>query len=627
MEYLEHGQHFAGSLIATLRNLNPSPEWLNTALRAAGDSRTIEEVCDFTGWSTYHQFRALLEAIADVLGGEEAFAKMGDALVSSPTEIHSLMTALGSPDAIFAEIVGAGGMSVAPVVSVTGEAVGPREWVFRNAFKEGFEPFKTYCAFSRGMWLVVPTVLGLTAYVEEEQCECDGAPYCQFRVRWDVRETASTASLEAKIQALETQLAAQQRTVNELNSGESLSAVLEHIVDSAAGTVIVPWLILALPEIDALTREVYARGLSQDAAEDIVRQLEDDECDEDASRLVVQVASTRRHYGQLIAVNPGGRFFPQQVSLLHAYAGLAAAALDSATALEDSRRQAETAHVLLDLSVALAHITSTSEMAATLAAAVPAVTGCDRSIVALRDPKTNDVRAASAFGFSESVTKWLLSLDIPLPNVTDGEVALYGEREAADSDMLRDIMRRTGIIAFAVIPIVVDLDIAGLVVAGVANRSQRFRDGTELRSRLRGLAGQAATAVRNARLLDQVQHKALHDSLTGLANRELIFGQAEQMLARSRRNNTPTTALFIDLDGFKSVNDAFGHDAGDELIEIVSKRLVDLLRSNDTLGRFGGDEFVALLEDDRGAGSEVAAQRILDALRQPVVLGGPTAKQ
>jgi diguanylate cyclase (GGDEF)-like protein len=109
----------------------------------------------------------------------------------------------------------------------------------------------------------------------------------------------------------------------------------------------------------------------------------------------------------------------------------------------------------------------------------------------------------------------------------------------------------------------------------------------------------------------------LHDALTGLPNRALIMDRAEGMLARARRDGTTPAAMFIDLDGFKAVNDTFGHPVGDELLRAVAGRIGGVLRESDTIGRLGGDEFVVLVEGE----PELVARRILAALREPFDLG------
>ena len=120
----------------------------------------------------------------------------------------------------------------------------------------------------------------------------------------------------------------------------------------------------------------------------------------------------------------------------------------------------------------------------------------------------------------------------------------------------------------------------------------------------------------------ELHHQALHDGLTGLPNRALIMDRVEYALARSRRSDSPVAVMFLDLDGFKDINDSFGHDAGDQLLRAVSDRLTDVLRTSDTVGRLGGDEFVVVVEGDSlDAGPEALAERIREALAVPFRLG------
>ena len=125
----------------------------------------------------------------------------------------------------------------------------------------------------------------------------------------------------------------------------------------------------------------------------------------------------------------------------------------------------------------------------------------------------------------------------------------------------------------------------------------------------------------------ELRHQALHDGLTGLPNRALALDRANQMLARARRRRAPAAALHIDLDGFKHINDTFGHLAGDELLRIVAARLRGIVREYDTAARIGGDEFVVLTEGSSlDAGPELVAERLLEVLRVPYELGGNTER-
>jgi diguanylate cyclase (GGDEF)-like protein len=126
----------------------------------------------------------------------------------------------------------------------------------------------------------------------------------------------------------------------------------------------------------------------------------------------------------------------------------------------------------------------------------------------------------------------------------------------------------------------------------------------------------------------ELRHQALHDALTGLPNRVLALDRAEQMLARARRRQIPVAALYVDIDGFKHVNDTFGHAAGDELLRVLAMRLSGAIREGDTAARLGGDEFVILVEGSTlDAGPELVAERLLEVLRQPYDMNDQFGRQ
>ena len=119
-----------------------------------------------------------------------------------------------------------------------------------------------------------------------------------------------------------------------------------------------------------------------------------------------------------------------------------------------------------------------------------------------------------------------------------------------------------------------------------------------------------------------LQRQVLHDSLTGLANRDLFADRIEHALARRSSGTCSTAVLFLDLDGFKAVNDTFGHQAGDLFLVEIAVRLRSCLRSADTCARLGGDEFAILLEESSVEAAAEVADRILAAFRPPVSIGG-----
>ena len=135
----------------------------------------------------------------------------------------------------------------------------------------------------------------------------------------------------------------------------------------------------------------------------------------------------------------------------------------------------------------------------------------------------------------------------------------------------------------------------------------------------RTLADEAAMALDNARLVEELRHQAFHDNLTGLANRGLFGDRVEHALARTARTGASIAVLFLDLDDFKTVNDRFGHAGGDELLRVVSGRIVEVLRPGDTAARLGGDEFAVLIEDLAGpADARFVADRLIATVRAPI---------
>ena len=121
----------------------------------------------------------------------------------------------------------------------------------------------------------------------------------------------------------------------------------------------------------------------------------------------------------------------------------------------------------------------------------------------------------------------------------------------------------------------------------------------------------------------QLTHQAFHDPLTGLANRVLFLDRVSHALALVRRHDQMLAVLFVDLDGFKTINDSLGHAAGDRLLAVVASRLQTCVRTSDTVARLGGDEFALLIEDatDDHAASEVA-DRVAASVRHPILVEG-----
>ncbi len=133
-----------------------------------------------------------------------------------------------------------------------------------------------------------------------------------------------------------------------------------------------------------------------------------------------------------------------------------------------------------------------------------------------------------------------------------------------------------------------------------------------------GFVGMTRDITEQKTLETRLEHQAFHDSLTGLANRVLFMNRLEHALVRIDRREEPMAVLFMDLDNFKVINDSLGHEVGDRLLVGVSRRLKECVRPEDTVARFGGDEFVILLEGIMDlSGATRVADRITEVLTAP----------
>ena len=138
---------------------------------------------------------------------------------------------------------------------------------------------------------------------------------------------------------------------------------------------------------------------------------------------------------------------------------------------------------------------------------------------------------------------------------------------------------------------------------------------------VRAVANTLTVALARLRDEAQMRHDAVHDPLTHLANRILLRDRLEQARARAAREGGETGVLYVDLDGFKAINDTHGHGAGDAVLVEFGARLTSAVRPADTVARVGGDEFVVVCDQIDDAAVRSLATRLQDAIRPPVAVG------
>jgi len=628
-------RHFSGvhvrMVVEYLRD-HRGPDVLHRVLKRASETRPVDVLLDDTVWASYDEIRSLFEATAEVLGGPAALteAALATPVASgSSVEMAHTLHEMGSPDSLLEAAFDTGvDLGLSTIRRRSGERVGSGEWLLHEWFTDGFESFREFCAFSAGLQSLMPRLFGIsTGESVEESCCCDGADVCTFRLKWSEGERSQRERdyFEVRSRLLESRLETLQQTVAGLVSAPDPDAGLALVIDALSRAVYAQSYVLVTDPDQPVRPRLVGRGLSDEAAGVVGAELFTAEGRAARGRLCAEVVSNRTRYGWLAAIDPGGRgYLRHDEEVIGSYAALAAAALDAASAveateraLEEARRQATTSATLLDLSKELAGMREPEQMASYLAQAVRLVVDCDSSLVFLAD---GEIEIAAVDGFPEPVAAALLRRRLPMSGLAPlGRSLRYLDAaEAASLCSAYGLPADQVPVATASLPMVANDQVLGALVVSVTTEPDRLRENADLSDLLEGIAGQGAVALANARLLGRIRYQALHDELTGLGNRALLIDTLDKALDRARQLDAAVAAMFIDLDGFKQINDTLGHAAGDELLAQLGSRLQGVLRSGDIVGRIGGDEFVAVLEGRcLEGGPEAIAERVMAEVRRP----------
>jgi diguanylate cyclase (GGDEF)-like protein len=615
---------------------------VHAVLETAGSRRDVAFLQNTDNWVSLDEAVALLEAGVEVSGDPDFARRAGAETVRqhAGTQVATLLRSLGSPEAVLAGITTAAA-KFSTVTDMEAIETGPGRAVVRAVARPGFERSPLHCDWARGLLSTPCELFGLPpARVEESECQARGGSECRYTVSWD-RELAEAAAdpehrmraLEAQVVAMSERLESAYATASDLVSPDDLETVLARIVERAANAVRAPSYVLAVrveAESDGEVH-VFSDGVPSDEAQRIATVVLSSEEPED-TMLCVDVASSRRDYGRLVAIHPAGMsFFPQERQLLALYGKHAAAVLDTAVALREASRRHDNVSALLSLSQALARAGTTEEVAGKLTAAVVDVVDCDIATMWVWDEDAGRVCRKggssdsddSADGRREAIglrdTPYLTRMvSDPRPMFFEGDV---------DDAYLEAIMTDAHLVALAVVPIIAREVFLGLLTVGVEHGPQRLRSSPELLEKLIGVAALAAPALQNGRLIDELGRQVVHDSLTGVLNRTGFGRSVEAVLAEATDRRARAGLLFVDLDGFKRLNDEHGHQVGDDLLREVAERLRGSLRGGDTVARLGGDEFAVVLPRVTQPGEvHAAALRVHAAFAEPFAVRGVTMR-
>jgi diguanylate cyclase (GGDEF)-like protein len=635
--------HFSCSMSAVLLarvHAYGGDEAVAELLRVAGSPRTPGYLLDITNWISFDEAVALWTAGAQVthhphfaraVGGDAA-----DRLTASP--VAALLRSLGSPENVYRQIA-----TTASKFSVVAELgavdTGPGFAEIAAWAAPGFVRNPQHCDWTSGLLTGTTVLFGLPkATVVHEECQAYGAERCLYKVRWDADQARAVADASGQVGALRQQLEAMRErlrsifaTASDLIATDDIDDVLARITDRAADEVRAPRYLLAVTLTPGGEVHCHHKGFSEEEAASYAAQvLERHPAAQPESWLVVPVASDRRDYGRLMAVNhPNQRFFEQERELLQVYARYAASALDGATALLEAQRRYDQSAALLDLARALATAGTSREVALRLADAVPAVVDCDRVGVHLWDPTQGALVQQAVHRTGQPTEEDAVTSRAPTPggplermlNNPTGE-PMFIDAENGDP-LMRELYARLGAVATIVVPLATPDALLGVLTVSVTTGPERLKPSPDLIDRLSGVAAQGTTALQNGALVDQITHQAMHDQLTGLANRLQFTDELRSAINRARQRHDSLTLFYIDLDGFKPVNDEFGHEIGDQLLIAVGKRLKACTRSDDTVARLGGDEFAVLIDSETSAAdADAVVGRLARVFADPFQIDG-----
>jgi diguanylate cyclase (GGDEF)-like protein len=635
------GNHFSCSLSAVLLACvkdAAGPEGVKKLLELSGSERSPEYLTDLSNWISYEEALALWRAGREIthhpqfprLVGETAAKRLN----ASP--VAALLRSLGSTEACYRQITVMATKFSAVATFAAGEIrPGYAELIATSA--EGFPRNADHCAWTCGLLTQNPVLFGMPpATVTHEECEAFGASRCRYLVTWDVPDSDAETGRSEMVDSLREQLDAMRErlhsmfaTASDLIGAEDIGDVLARITDRAAIEVRAPRYLLAVRTAAGGEVHCHHKGFDDEEAREYAAQiLERHPASFPDSWLVVPVRSKREDYGCLLAMNEqGGGFFPQERELFQVYARYAASALDGATALLEAKRRYDQSSALLNLARALAEAGTSGEVARRLADAVPVVVDCDRVDVCLWDAVSGQLVTAPTHDDEQAgliPPTWTPIPGGPLESLlSDPRPDPIFVNSTQGDERLREVLNATGAVAMIGVPLTAPDSLLGLLIVSVASDPDRLQPSHDLLDRLSGVAAQATIALQNGRLVDQITHQALHDQLTGLANRLKFTDRLRNAIRTAGKREETVTVFYIDLDGFKPVNDEFGHEVGDQVLALVGERITGRVRATDVVARLGGDEFAVLIDGETAPDdAELVTGRLTQAFAKPFVVDG-----
>jgi diguanylate cyclase (GGDEF)-like protein len=592
-------------------------------LERAGASAGREAYLDKRRWWSYQTKISLFAAAADVLGDDHVGLGVAEAALahSVGTAERLALSMTGGPGRLL-RLIAKAGAKFSTVSDFRALRVTRGAAVLEYRLHDGHRPSRFDCDYTLGLLIQAPVVFGLPpASVTHRSCQVRGAAACRYEVKWRPSRTRwapwrrGIARDDVLESAMLGQLRQLQTTVAELVAAHDPAVALATVADRAGYAVNAHAFLLVAGPADAPS-QVHGFGLS--AAELEGYTLDPATPLPGPGRLVARIASGQHDYGYLVAF--GHDFFDSDRELLDAYANLAAVTLDTLSAVATAAARQRTAESLLELSSALTRARSRTEVAEVAVVAAHAMMSADRASVLLLDDDAT-MRIAAHVGWPPEFAGRLAALTVTAAD-TDYVATLLNRPDLpqihdrrSEDPFIRRVLDEFELDSMVVVGIALPGQLFGMIVASFAG-PQSAAVGRRFVVDMAGAANQAATVLRGLELREQMWRQAHLDPLTGVPNRRAFMTALTDALVADG------ALLFIDLDGFKAVNDSLGHAAGDHLLTVVADRLSATIGDGDLLARLAGDEFVVLaggVHDTTGLAR--LADRLKSAFDEPVLLG------
>lgn len=602
-------------------------EALDQLLNDSGLTREVLSPNFANEWRSSAELNAALGAAASLTKDPGIGRRVGEQTFYDLPDAHPFLQGAGSVTAAVVEGVALGNRSRINNPFEVVEATNNSVTIGGHGSSDG----SVSCGIAAGFWSLIPSLFNAVGSVVEPRCENRGDSYCEYHVRWEFPTTPRPGQglvVEDRRESLVRRYEQMHAMATQFANAANLADLLPVIAAQAASVVSAPFAIVAVqPAAEVGLWNIAGYGISKKRAEQIVASYsETGSLPTDAAYIASSIRPSEHGYGYALAIQQEGidfRAYDQR--MLDAFIGFAAPSIEAAQAMEAAYLERDTARALLRLSHSLANLSDDEEIAKQVAQAVPYVVPCDETSVVRWNADDGTMSVMSSWPRTAPAELETFRVD-PL----GGTWELVTKRRpvvitpATASASTKDYVTERVVSHIVAVPIVVQDEVFGMVTAGLKGREQAFNT-NQIADRLSGLADQASISFSNAMLLKSVKYQATHDTLTGLPNRTVMERSLGDAIDGISNAHSFVTAMFIDLDGFKEVNDIYGHLVGDSVLSVVAERMESHFRDVGVVGRLGGDEFLAVLRGPgQAAQSANIAQELLDALVKPISVGGLT---